>query len=174
MKELKKVKNHRIIYKVLFIAIIIILLLIYIVNFVTFKIPIKSEYYNYEPLINEDVKIYLKDNSLNRTGMTIIIENNISDGVIRYGNAILEPKVFGIWGKLSSSKNVISAGGMSSILPGEKKELDIDWSERYGRIPHGKYRYIIQSYIMSYESLFAPNSYEEVDTEKYISYEFEI
>lgn len=146
------------------------LLLTYKYCFSCIKLPIKSDYYEYHPLINDDITLTIKEDSLTKSGMTIVIDNTSDNKGFVYGSCEIEPKIFGVWGRFLLKKSTVENLNMETLLPGEKKEISLDWKNKYGKLTYGKYRVIIQGYVYTDDK----NEDEIIDHKTYLAYEFKI
>lgn len=101
-----------------------------------FEIGDKSEV----EITNNDVLLSIKEGSLTRKGVTLILTNN-SDKNYSYGNPYeIEIKKNGEWHKINVELYfTLPALHLASK---ESKELEIDWEYGYGKLANGTYRII--------------------------------
>ena len=93
-----------------------------------------------------DVVMDIKKETISKTGAIIILKNN-SENIYDYDEEyVIEKKENGEWKKLE----YINKNGFfdSLLVLGEKKkmELKIDWSNIYGELGEGTYRFIKEIY----------------------------
>ena len=106
-----------------------------------------------------DVKFYVKEGTLTRSGATLILKNN-GDKILNYGEPYeIEKYEDGSWRKIEADLNFIMP--LYGLNPGEEKEINLDWEYGYGKLNKGKYRVL-------------KNVYFEGEEQFYIDCEFEV
>ena len=109
------------------------------------------------------VSLLIKENTLTKTGATLILKND-SDVVIQYGEPYeIEIKKDGKWHKINVELNFIMPAYIVNAK--ESKEIELNWSYGYGKLTSGNYRIIKDINIKN-----AEGSYEKF----YVSAEFSI
>lgn len=91
-------------------------------------------------LAEKGVSLSIKENTLSKTGATLILKNN-SDVDVEYGNPYkIEIKKDGKWHKINVELNfTLPAFELKSK---ETKELELNWKNGYGKLAPGDYRII--------------------------------
>ena len=108
---------------------------------------------------NNDIEFYIKEDTLTRSGVTLILKNN-SDKTLYFGEPYeIEVYKDGSWRKMEVEMYFNMP--LYELKPGEEKELDFNWEHGYGRLNRGKYRIIKDVYF-------------EKENEFYIGCEFTI
>ena len=114
-------------------------------------------------VVEKGVSLLIKENTLTKTGATLILKND-SDVVIQYGEPYeIEIKKDGKWHKINVELNFIMPA--YSVNAKESKEIELNWSYGYGKLTSGNYRIIKDINIKN-----AEGSYEKF----YVSAEFSI
>lgn len=114
-------------------------------NTIEFLNEQEKEYYR---KVNEQtldkVSMVIKENTLSKTGATIIItdKNELPYYFVK-DSYIIEKNIFGnLWIKIfSKSGYAIEPLGIHG--PNGITEIEIDWTERYGELNNGKYRLVM-------------------------------
>ena len=100
-----------------------------------------------------DVTLTIKDGTLTKTGVTVIVKNN-SDRKVRYGASFeLEIKKHGEWHKIDVYTTQWFQSSAVVLDPGQSREMEHGFGA-YGKLRRGRYRIIKD---MAYES----GKYEE-------------
>ena len=95
---------------------------------------------------NDKVVISVKQDTLTKTGTTIIMENK-TDDKFNYGAAFhLEKKSGRKWYIVKPVNEMAFTMMAYEILAGESKEIKIDWEYGYEELPKGKYRIVKTMY----------------------------
>ena len=107
-------------------------------------------------IIDKGVSLVIKENTLTRTGVTLIMKND-SDNEVIYGEPYeLEIRKDGEWHKIMVE---ISFNDPAYILRSlEFNEIKINWENEYGKLVPGEYR-VIKNYWFENNS----DSLEEFD-----------
>lgn len=91
-------------------------------------------------VIEKEVSLSIKENTLSNTGATLILKNG-SNEVIQYGNPYeLEIKSVGKWHKINVQ--LFFNEPAFSLKPNETKEIKLSWENGYGKLTTGDYRII--------------------------------
>lgn len=89
---------------------------------------------------NNDVTLSIKENTLTKTGATLMLKND-SDVDIQYGDPYeIEIKKDGKWHKINVELNFNLPAYM--LKPNESKEIELEWENGYGQLASGDYRII--------------------------------
>lgn len=102
-------------------------------------------------VLQGDVTLTIKDGTLTKTGVTVIV-NNHSDKKIMYGdNFELEIKKHGEWHKIDSYTTRWFNPYAVILDVGESREIEHGWTYSYRKLRRGRYR-IIKDMEYIYES----------------------
>lgn len=126
----------------------------------TFDIGSKSDI---EISNNVDVSLSIKEETLDNTGVTLILKNN-SDKLLRYDEVYeIEIKKDNEWHKINVE--LYFTLPLWGVEPNSEEELELNWENGYGKLAPGEYRIIKKVYFE-----------DEIDEEDafYISAEFTI
>lgn len=112
-------------------------------------------------ITQKEVSLFIKQNTLTKTGATLIIKNN-SDIDIQYGEPYeMEIKKDGKWHKINVELDFnLPVYILKSKTAGE---IELDWENEYGKLAAGDYR-IIKSYDVekedgSFESFYVSSEF---------------
>ena len=134
-------KNKILIIKVLLVVIIFGGLIYYLISL-----------NNASVTLNKDNEEYtLEDNTLTKSGATIIItdDNEIKYTYEEYYK--LEKRIDHIWYELKSRGDAVFNEMGYLVDDNNELEMDIDWSKTYGNLTSGKYRIIKRIYDGEYK-----------------------
>lgn len=112
---------------------------------------------------NVDVSLSIKEETLDNTGVTLILKNN-SDKLLRYDEVYeIEIKKDNEWHKINVE--LYFTLPLWGVEPNSEEELELNWENGYGKLAPGEYRIIKKVYFE-----------DEIDEEDafYISAEFTI
>ena len=112
---------------------------------------------------NVDVSLSIKEETLDNTGVTLILKNN-SDKLLRYDEVYeIEIKKDNEWHKINVE--LYFTLPLWGVEPNSEEELELNWKNGYGKLAPGEYRIIKKVYFE-----------DEIDEEDafYISAEFTI
>lgn len=99
-----------------------------------------------------EVTLAIKSGTLKNTGATLILTNNSDDKTYQYGNPyIIEIKQSGKWHSINVELNFILP--VYNLYPEEKKEIELNWENGYGKLSEGTYRIIKNVYYEKEENL---------------------
>lgn len=91
---------------------------------------------------NNEVKLKIKENTLNDSWVTVIIEND-SKYMVGYGQSyFVEKEIDGRWYSLENVSDRVFNLPLYHLEPNESKEKEIDLSYGYGELTPGKYRIV--------------------------------
>lgn len=86
----------------------------------------------------ENISLTIKEGTLKRTGVTLILKNN-SDKLLRYERVYkLEIKENDKWKQIDA--NIGYDMPLFEVKPNEQKDLSLNWSINYGSLTDGTYR----------------------------------
>lgn len=89
-----------------------------------------------------DVSLTIKDGTLTKTNVTLIVNNN-SDKKIEYGDDFeIEIKKYGEWHKIDSYTTRWFYSYAIILDAGESREIEHGWAYSYKKLRRGKYRII--------------------------------
>lgn len=114
-------------------------------------------------ITSNDITLDLKKDSLDNSGATFVLNNKSADVVYLGSTFSLEKEEDGTWYKLKLHKEIINALTISQLAPKDSKEFKMNWEPWYGKLPQGKYRFVIR---VSYN--------EDNSNSFYIAAEFDI
>ena len=94
----------------------------------------------------KNVTMNIKENTLTKSGATIIITDNnkVKYTYLKYYK--LEKRIDHIWYELKPSGDVLFDEMGYLVDDNNELEMDIDWSKTYGNLTSGKYRIIKRIY----------------------------
>ena len=119
----------------------------------TFDIGSKSDI---EISNNVDVSLSIKEETLDNTGVTLILENN-SDKLLRYDEVYeIEVKKDDKWHKINVE--LYFNEPLWGVNPKSKDEIDLNWEYGYGKLTPGEYR-IIKEVFFESDSVQEPEFY---------------
>ena len=108
---------------------------------------------------NNDIEFYIKEDTLTRSGVTLILKNN-SDKTLYFGEPYeIEVYKDGSWRKMEVEMYFTMP--LYGLESGKDKEISFNWENTHGRLNKGKYRIIKDVYF-------------EEENEFYIGCEFSI
>lgn len=91
-------------------------------------------------IVNNEVTLALKDNTLTKTGVTLILKNE-SDKVIQYGNPYeIQIKKDGLWHEINVELNFTLPAYL--LNANDSIEIKLNWENSYGKLASGEYRII--------------------------------
>lgn len=91
-------------------------------------------------VVEKDVSLYIKENTLTNSGATLILQNN-SDVEVQYGNPYeIEIKKDNEWHKINVELNFNLPAYV--LKSNESKEWEFSWENGYGKLASGDYRII--------------------------------
>lgn len=91
-------------------------------------------------IVEKGVSLSIKENTLTKTGATLILKND-SDVDVQYGNPYeMEIKKDGEWHKINVELNFTLPA--FSLKSKETKEIELNWKNGYGELASGDYRII--------------------------------
>ncbi len=91
-------------------------------------------------IVEKGVTLSIKDNTLSKTGATLVLKNN-SDVDVQYGNPYeIEIKKDGEWHKINVELNFTMPAFELKLK--ESKEIELNWENGYGKLASGDYRII--------------------------------
>ena len=93
----------------------------------------------------------LKDNTLTKSGTTIIITDNNEIKYTYEEYYKLEKRIDHIWYELKPNSDVFFNEMGYLVDDNNELEMDIDWSKTYGNLTSGKYRIIKRIYDGEYK-----------------------
>ena len=99
----------------------------------------------------EDVTMKLKDNTLTKSGATIIITDNNKTKYTYEEYYKLEKRIDHIWYELKPRGDVLFNEMGYLVDDNNELEMDIDWSKTYGNLTSGKYRVVKRIYDGEYK-----------------------
>ena len=99
----------------------------------------------------ECVTMKLKDNTLTKSGTTIIITDNNEIKYTYEEYYKLEKRIDHIWYELKPNSDVFFNEMGYLVDDNNELEMDIDWSKTYGNLTSGKYRIIKRIYDGEYK-----------------------
>jgi hypothetical protein len=91
-------------------------------------------------IINSDVSLSIKDESITSTGLTFILENNSSNDITYDETYELEIKEDNSWYKINVQLDFNSPEYI--LKSGNFKEIEINWKSGYGKLSKGEYRFV--------------------------------
>ncbi len=99
----------------------------------------------------KNVTMNIKENTLTKSGATIIITDNnkVKYTYLKYYK--LEKRIDHIWYELKPSGDVLFDEMGYLVDDNNELEMDIDWSKTYGNLTSGKYRIIKRIYDGEYK-----------------------
>ena len=101
---------------------------------------------------NNDIEFIIKENTLTRSTVTLILKNN-SDKSLYFGDPYeIEVYEDSSWRKIEA--DMYFNMPLYELKPGEEKELDFNWEHGYGRLNRGKYRIIKDVYFEKEEKFY--------------------
>lgn len=107
----------------------------------TFDIGSKSDI---EISNNVDVSLSIKEETLDNTGVTLILKNN-SDKLLRYDEVYeIEIKKEDKWHKINVE--LYFTLPLWGVEPNSEEELELNWENGYGKLASGEYRLIKKVY----------------------------
>ena len=141
-------KNKILIIKVLLVVIIFGGLIYYLNSLNNASVTLNKDNEEYTL---EGVTMKLKDNTLTKSGATIIItdDNEIKYTYEEYYK--LEKRIDHVWYELKSRGDVFFNEIGYLVDDNNELEMDIDWSKTYGNLTSGKYRIIKRIYDGEYK-----------------------
>ncbi len=93
---------------------------------------------------NNNVTLSIKDNTLKKTGATLILENN-SDKLLRYDEYYkMEIKKDKKWYKINVE--LYFNDPLWGVKENSKEEFELNWEHGYGKLASGDYRIIKEVY----------------------------
>ena len=93
---------------------------------------------------NVDVSLSIKEETLDNTGVTLILENN-SDKLLRYDEVYeIEIKKDNEWHKINVE--LYFTLPLWGVEPNSEEELELNWENGYGKLAPGEYRLIKKIY----------------------------
>ena len=108
---------------------------------------------------NNIISLSIKDNSLTKTGLTLIMKNNTNSkfyyGAIYYVEHYENNK----WNLMRVMSGTMMAYG---FRPNQQIEEKLDWSNIYGELPNGKYR-IVRNFLKNNNHSYEINSSVEFE-----------
>jgi len=91
-------------------------------------------------IVEKEVTLSVKENTLTNTGVTLILKND-SNVDVQYGNPYeMEIKKDGEWYKINVELNFTLPA--FTLKSKETKEIKLNWENSYGHLAKGKYRII--------------------------------
>ena len=91
-------------------------------------------------IVEKEVTLSVKENTLTNTGVTLILKND-SNVDVQYGNPYeMELKKDGEWYKINVELNFTLPA--FTLKSKETKEIKLNWENSYGHLAKGKYRII--------------------------------
>ena len=91
-------------------------------------------------VVEKDVSLYIKENTLTNSGATLILQNN-SDVEVQYGKPYeIEIKKDNEWHKINVELNFNLPAYV--LKSNESKEWEFSWENGYGKLASGDYRII--------------------------------
>lgn len=99
----------------------------------------------------KDVTMKLKENTLTKSGATIIITDNNKVKYTYEEYYKLEKRIDHVWYELKPSGDVIFNEMGYLVDDNNELEMNIDWSKTYGNLTSGKYRIIKRIYDGEYK-----------------------
>lgn len=91
-------------------------------------------------VVEKEVTLFVKENTLTTTGATLILKND-SDVDVQYGNPYeMEIKKDGEWHKINVELNFTLPAFI--LKSKETKEFELNWENGYGKLASGDYRII--------------------------------
>lgn len=102
----------------------------------------------------ESITMSIKEGTVSPTGLSVILENHSDREFVYVPLISLEVQIDEIWYQVPVLNYVTYDMGLSSLDPGDEKELDFNWEYEYGKLGKGKYRAILseQSHTVPEES----------------------
>lgn len=86
----------------------------------------------------------IKDGSVSNVGMKICIENNSEAYFYSFGQGddTIEKKIDGQWKETDIIEDeIVTFAVLWSLRPGDTMEYEAYWGTKYGKLPHGEYRF---------------------------------
>lgn len=99
----------------------------------------------------EGVTMNIKENTLTKSGATIIITDNNKTKYTYEEYYKLEKRIDHIWYELKPNSDVIFNEMGYLVDDNNELEMNIDWSKTYGNLTSGKYRIIKRIYDGEYK-----------------------
>ena len=99
----------------------------------------------------KNVTMNIKENTLTKSGATIIITDNNKVKYIYEEYYKLEKRIDHIWYELKPSGDVLFNEMGYLVDDNNELEMNIDWSKTYGNLTSGKYRIIKRIYDGEYK-----------------------
>lgn len=110
-----------------------------------------------------DIKMILKDNTLSKDGLTLIIKND-GDMTLYYSNPYhIEVYSDGYFKTLNFLKDVAFNLPLYNININESKEIQINWIYEYDKLPKGKYRLVKEFSYKENDNYISFNKYLEFE-----------
>ena len=141
-------KNKVLIIKVLLVVIIFGGLIYYLNSLNNASITLTKDNNEYNL---KDVTMKIKENTLTKSGATIIITDNneIKYTYLQYYK--LEKRIDHVWYELKPNDDVFFNEMGYLVDENNELEMNIDWSKIYGNLTSGKYRIIKRIYDGEYK-----------------------
>lgn len=115
-----------------------------------------------ERMINSDVSLQIKTETLSNTKATFIFANNSKTTVVYSYSYWIEREDGDNWSKVKMTNDMNFTPHEFGCYPKEKKEIEIDWEFGYGALLPGKYR-IVKEVSFEYEDDTRENFYVMAD-----------
>lgn len=117
-------------------------------------LPAQEE--NNEVVSEKEVSLLIKDGTLSKKGVTLILKNDLDEEVDYGASYAIEKNNGGKWEKLDGSLDFVLV--LYKLEAHKSAELELDWEKGYGILDSGTYRIIKQ---ISYKN--ANDDYKTID-----------